>query len=491
MTQTFDLGKLRFNFAGTFSPTNIYELNDVVSYGGNVYCYTNALTSSGNLPTNTAFWTLMVQGFTFEGVFNTTTYYEVGDGVVWGGKVYIAIADSQNITPPNSAYWSQFIDGISYAGVYSPTVKYPKNDIVGYGGNIYISIQDTLGNDPTNVIYWSPFVSGINPTAVYNAATSYVPNDLVPYGANIFKCIANSKGNLPTNATYFTLFMSGVGNQGAYVNTIQYHMNDIVLYGNLQYRAIQDTLGNLPTDTNNWAVYLSGMSSKGAWATSTNYYANDIVNYGGQNYIALVQHTSTVMANDITASKWSLFTTGIRWRGTWAASTAYLPNDVVTDGINTWITSTAFTSGATMAIDIMQPNTGYKWAILASGASGVPTITSPVSGMFLTNNGTNAFWAAAVPTNTTVTANTAASGNNRYLCNTTAGGITITLSATPNANDVVYVVDVGGVCSQTGKNITVNGGAIPVMGSLNPFVLDVNNISATFLYTALNGWRLI
>ena len=39
MAQILDLGKLRFNWAGDYSPSTEYEYNDVVKYGANLYAY--------------------------------------------------------------------------------------------------------------------------------------------------------------------------------------------------------------------------------------------------------------------------------------------------------------------------------------------------------------------------------------------------------------------------------------------------------------------
>ena len=41
MPTIIDLGKLRFQFKGTYSAGTQYELNDVVKYGANLYVYTN------------------------------------------------------------------------------------------------------------------------------------------------------------------------------------------------------------------------------------------------------------------------------------------------------------------------------------------------------------------------------------------------------------------------------------------------------------------
>jgi len=94
--QLIDLGKLRFNFSGEWDVSTIYETNDVVRYGGNVYVYVYSLSSSGTLPTDTEKWSLMIEGLNFEGVFDSLTEYQVGDGVAHGGKVYISIKDSVN-----------------------------------------------------------------------------------------------------------------------------------------------------------------------------------------------------------------------------------------------------------------------------------------------------------------------------------------------------------------------------------------------------------
>ena len=105
MTQLIDLGKVRFSWAGDWSSTAQYETNDVVKYGGNVYVYTYAVKTIGNLPTDTTYWALMIQGFKFRGVYDAGTLYRVGDGVAYGGKIYISVLDGTGRTPPNVTYW--------------------------------------------------------------------------------------------------------------------------------------------------------------------------------------------------------------------------------------------------------------------------------------------------------------------------------------------------------------------------------------------------
>ena len=61
-TQLIDLGNLRFIWKGNWVIGNTYELNDTVRYNNIVWIYTNPVPSTGNLITNTTYWSRMVEG---------------------------------------------------------------------------------------------------------------------------------------------------------------------------------------------------------------------------------------------------------------------------------------------------------------------------------------------------------------------------------------------------------------------------------------------
>jgi len=89
MAQILDLGKLRFNWAGAYYGSTTYGYNDVVTYGPNVYAYTNATASSGNLPTNTSYWALVIQGYNFRGTYTNGSTYYLNDLVFDGTSTYV------------------------------------------------------------------------------------------------------------------------------------------------------------------------------------------------------------------------------------------------------------------------------------------------------------------------------------------------------------------------------------------------------------------
>lgn len=342
MPQLIDLGKLRFYFAGEYNNSTTYEVNDVVKYGGNVYIYISVVSAAGNLPTDTAYWSLMLKGINFEGPYVSGTSYQVGDGVAHGGKVYIAIANSVNITPPNASYWSQFVDGIQYEGAYNGSTTYQKNDVVKYGGKAYIAKVDGAGNLPTNATYWDKLVDGIAASGVYNNATAYVPGDVVAYGANTFIATAETTGNVPTNTSY-------------------------------------------------WAEFTGGIDYRGEWATATQYYPNDVVNRGGRTYICLLANISGVFTTDVDNAKWQAFNGGLRITGDFQASTVYYVGDVIFDGISSYVANEEFTSGATVSAD------SGKWDLLAQGADYLPGQVGN-SGKLLSTDGTDPLWTYEVST---------------------------------------------------------------------------------------------
>jgi hypothetical protein len=344
MAQLLDLGKLRFYFAGQWSNSTTYEINDIVKYGGNVYVYTYGLKTAGNLPTDVTYWQLMVEGVNFEGVYDNTSSYQIGDGVAHGGKVYICIADTVGNTPPNTTYWSLFADGIQWEGEYDALTSYQKNDVVTYGGSAYIAKQDSTNNLPSDSAYWDQFVEGVSPTGIFNMATSYVLNDTVAYGGSL-------------------------------------------------YIALGDTTGNLPTDTTYWSVYQSSVKPTGEWSSNVAYLPDELVNYGGNTFRALTAHSSNTFAVELANNYWEKFNSGVDYKGEWQTGSFYKVDDIVKDGISTYIALEDHTAG-TFATDV----SANKWEYFARGAADVlPVITAGDEGKSLTvsDDGINYAWISA------------------------------------------------------------------------------------------------
>ena len=105
MSTIIDLGKLRFLFRGIYSAATNYELNDVVTYGGNAYVYINRIAGAGTVPSTTSHWSSMVDGLSDQVDYDNTTTYHKNDLVKVSGRVYRALQTTVGNIPPNATYW--------------------------------------------------------------------------------------------------------------------------------------------------------------------------------------------------------------------------------------------------------------------------------------------------------------------------------------------------------------------------------------------------
>ena len=72
--------------------------------------------------------------------------------------------------------------------------------------------------------------------------------------------------------------------------------------------------------------------------------------------------------------------------------------------------------------------------------------------------------------------------------NSTGGAFTLKFPASPTAGDTIRVADVGGACFANNVTIDRNGSSNNIAGVAENFLIDVNYIDITFIYTTAFGW---
>jgi hypothetical protein len=89
-----------------------------------------------------------------------------------------------------------------------------------------------------------------------------------------------------------------------------------------------------------------------------------------------------------------------------------------------------------------------------------------------------------------VSANTNAVKDYRYLCNTSAGPFTITLPATPTAGDTISILDAFATFATNNVKVARNGSAID--SDLGDLDLDLDSVEVIFTYTGSTavGWHI-
>ena len=87
---------------------------------------------------------------------------------------------------------------------------------------------------------------------------------------------------------------------------------------------------------------------KGDWVASTAYIVDDIIKFGANTYVCILNHTSggtePDFYTDLSNSKWQLHTEGMAFKGEFANDTFYKLNDVVKFGSQQYLTTTHHTS---------------------------------------------------------------------------------------------------------------------------------------------------
>ena len=363
MATIIDLGKLRFEYRGEWSNSTTYEANDVVKYGGNLYVYKYGLKTSGNIPqTSSLYWDLMVEGFKFEGAYDSDTTYNVGDGFSYGGIVYITTANSVSGTrPPDSAY-STFTDGLQYEGTYDNATQYQKSDIVKYGPKSYIATSDpTIGSNPLTGS-WQVFSDGLSFDSAYDSTATYKPGQVVKWGNNSWIAGGDIVAGDSPNTSGWTQIIEGQNWRDSYNASVKYYEHDIVTFATRSYRSKRDNvLGVRPDlDGSLWQQVGDGLSSEGLWSSGVTYYINQLVQYGNTTYRAKKETVGETP--DVTLASWEEVASGVDTRGSFSGGTLYYKGDIIVNGNKSYIKNgTSHTSTTTFDSD------AANWTNLTDG----------------------------------------------------------------------------------------------------------------------------
>ena len=195
------------------------------------------------------------------------------------------------------------------------------------------------------------------------------------------------------------------------------------------------------------------------------------------------------------------------FQGAYNASTAYVVDDIVTFGGETFICILASTGNATSNAtywsklakngdDVSQLTTHGDF--LFRGASGVERLAAGTSGQVLTTQGAGAdpIFADATSINWNVkTSNFTAVSGGAYIGNTSGGAFTMTLPANPSNNDYVLIADGYGKWDQF--NLTIGRNGQQIAGGSADLIGDAKYASLRLVFkttpdvtSSFTGWLL-
>ena len=206
-----------------WDPSTVYGINDVVRWGGTVYkCIANhvsAATSDLGLEANQASWTVYYSGVEYKGAWANGIRYKLNDLVKVDGNIYRCTQHHISTGTLSLSNFTMWVPGQMFNLIWNSTTTYQIGDTIVYGGDAYISkTANNLNNTPSvDNINWGLFNVGYSVRNTWNAAASYAPGELVARNGVLYEAVADSTGQDPNTSTVSTTVIPA-GSSGATLN---------------------------------------------------------------------------------------------------------------------------------------------------------------------------------------------------------------------------------------------------------------------------------
>ena len=313
----WDVFNQGITYLSTWTDGVRYKLNDVVTYGPDLWICIDPYTSSSDFTTDSANWALFLSGFQFENSWNNSTNYQIGDIVTYGGYSYISRTNHINKQPSsNPTDWSVFITGFNFQGDWLTGSSYKVGDVVRLHGYTYVATADNSATTPPNAGYWSRLNSGLQWT---NNAQTY----LEVSGTTLTGIGSGAKFDVVRSGSVYTITVS-TGFEG-----VGYAVGNTI-------KILGTSTGGI-TPANDIIITVDGVSSTAisdiswtgfsvTWKSSVSYVLGDVVFFGAHSYTCISGHTSSLGNRpdaDSTGTYWNLLAAGSE------ALTLTTPGDMV------------------------------------------------------------------------------------------------------------------------------------------------------------------
>jgi hypothetical protein len=388
-------------YRNTWSGSSVkYRLNDVVTYGADLWICTTAHVSTGTTIDNTKF-SIFVNGFEFSNSWSSATNYIIGDLVTYGGYVYTAILNGINQIPSTATtYWQPVTTGFNFRSDWVAASAYRVGDVVRLNGYTYLAILD---NTQQSLTITGTTISGntISTSGNTNVLTVGLP---ITFGTNI--------GGLVTTSTYYVNTI--INGTTFTVTSTQFSGTPFTITATTTGQSVTATTNPSPPFAPYWNQLNSGLKWNPSNATFVSPTTANVVGTGsGATFTVLAKNTKYTVtvtnggtgyaandtikilgtalgglspANDLilTVSSQSggvIQSGGVTPNGisiTWGSSVTYVAGDVITWGVSSYICVLAHVSATGNRPD--NDASGTYWNLLAGGTE--PAVLTTQGDMF-------------------------------------------------------------------------------------------------------------
>ena len=396
----FRLGRIKFVWRNEWAPTTQYVVDDVVNNGGKSYICVGNHTSSALFVTDNEppkKWDLVSDGLSWQGAWTTSTYYNEGDQVKYGGVVYVCLESHTSASTSSAGLevddekWDAFAESLLWRGAWATSTRYRRQDFVSYGGITYVcnthhtSAATALLGLEDDIENWTVFNSGFMYLGDWAGTTRYKLNDIVKYGASTWICIDDHTSTTSFETAKWSIFVEGLEFESSWDNAAVYQIGDVITYGGYSYIAKRNnTASNPSTGVNallDWSVYTTGFNFNGDWDIATAYKVGDVVRLGAYTYLAIADSTGETPPD---LAFWNRLNFGFKWTN---VSQTYTGVTGTTNGIGSAATFTVVRSKTAYVVTITAGGTNYAVNDVITIAGSSVGGLSPVNNLVLTVTG--------------------------------------------------------------------------------------------------------
>ena len=311
-----------FKWIGEWTTSYRYQVRDLVYYGGSTYVcktqHTSAATAASGLENDANKWDLFNQSLSYLGPWSgTNVRYKINDVVKSGANLWICTAyHTSTGTAIDTNNFTIFVNGFQFGGTWSSSTDYQAGDIVSYGGNTYTAVLNNGSGSPQNpstaTTYWKLFTPGLVYSGEWTSATAYKIGNVVTLGAFTFAAIVDN------SVKTLTITGTTISTDPTRPNQITTSGDTSVLSANLPI-TFTSAVGGLSNTAIYYVKTIVDSTRFTVSATATNGVAGTV--------FAI---TSTTTSQSITATTnpsppystyWNKLSSGIRWAS--AANTTY------------------------------------------------------------------------------------------------------------------------------------------------------------------------
>jgi hypothetical protein len=365
----FKVNRLRYNWRGNWATATEYLRDDIIKFGAKSWVCIRRHTSTTfaadfayTVPGETLAspaWVQMTDGFTYRNEWANATLYNLGDIISYGGVLYLCTTSytSTSVFDDGLSNLTVYVSSVAWTEDWLPSHRYGIGDVVRYNGTVYRCITghtsglSTAGLEADQA-KWQTYFSGVEYTGDWAQTTKYAVNDLVKYGATIFRCTTAHTSSSTFSGASFTLEFPASQFKGDWIIDTYYAVGDVVRRGGDVFIAQSNNIGQVPSDsiyqpvgTPAWAYLCTAINFRGEFDFETTYRTGDVIRRGGYVYKALIDTANDLSSTDyLDTSNWELLIPSTNYRNDWTISTLdqegdltfYAVGDIVTYEGSLW-----------------------------------------------------------------------------------------------------------------------------------------------------------